>query len=336
MNGSAAPAELMLIHGSERHLVDVAARVWLEQARQLCVSDLNVEVLEAPSRLDQVRRSIAEVPFLDARRYVVVRDPPQLAERVRRGSDSAEDLAAALAERAPTTSLCLVAHVRVAPANPVLTAMQSLGGRVRLHQPLRGRELREWLDRRCAEHGLRLPRPALDHLLAVTGGDLGCLGNELDKLVAYADGRAQLGVDEVRAVAAGNDQVEVWDVVERLLSPPAARGAAAIEELLTEGASTQQLISVLANQFRELLRAGEFLAAGGRGSAALAQELGLPSWRAERLARWATRVDLDQVESWLRALQRLDADTKLGKVDDADGLRAVMLRAALQLSPQPA
>ncbi|HEV3124052.1 MAG TPA: DNA polymerase III subunit delta [Candidatus Dormibacteraeota bacterium] len=330
------PAELLLIHGTERHLVDVAAHAWVEAARQLCVSDLNVEVIEAPSKLDQVRRSIAEVPFLDARRYIVVRDPPQLAERARRGTDSADALAAALSDRAPTTSLCLVTHVRVPPAHPVLIAVQRLGGRITLHQPLRRPELREWLDQRCAERRLRLPRAAVDHLLAVTGGDLGCLGNELDKLVAYSDGRAQIGVDEVRAVAAGDDQVEVWDVIDKLLTPPAARGAAAVEALLGEGVSTQNLISALANQFRELLRAGEILARGGRGSAALAAELGLPPWRAERLARRAARVDLDEVQGWLLALQRLDADTKLGKVDDADGLRSMMLRAALQLSPQPA
>jgi len=326
----AAPAELLLVHGEERFLVDREARGWLAAAREASASEFSVEVLDAPTRLDGLRRSLIELPFLDARRHVLVRDPPQLSERPRRGADSAEALAAALESRAPSTSVCLVAHTRVTPANPVLKAVQRLRGRISEHPLLRGRELRGWVDRRLAERRIRLPRGAVDHLLLVVGADLGRMDSELDKLVAFSAGGRTVTLEDVRILAGGAEQLATWDVIERLLTPPHGRGAAAVDTLIEDGISPLYLLSILAGQLREVLAAAEVLSAGG-GAPAVAARLGLPPWRAERVVRWAGRVSPDLVADWLRRLQRLDAGVKMGELDDTSGLRAFALRASGEL-----
>jgi DNA polymerase III subunit delta len=327
----AEPAELILVHGEERFLVDREARAWLAAARAASASELSVEVLDAPSRLDGLRRSLIEVPFLDARRHVLVRDPPQLSERPRRGADSAEALAGALETRAPSTSVCLVAHTKVSAANPVLKAVQRLRGRISEHPPPRGRELRAWVERRVAERRLRLPRGAVDHLLLVVGADLGRMENELDKLAAHSGGGAVPTLDQVRILAGGLEQLAAWDIVDRLLTPPHVRGAAAVDALIDDGVSPLYLLSVVAGQLRDVLAAAEVLAGGG-GAAAVAGRLGLPPWRAERLVRWAGRVSPDLLVDWLRQLQRLDAGVKAGELDDASGLRSFALRAGRALA----
>ena len=321
-----APAPLLLIHGAEPYLIDIDARAWLEAARAACASDLNVEVIEQPARLDGVRRSLMEVPFLDDRRYVLVRDAPQLAERARRGADSSEVLVQALQERSPTTSVCVVAHIRIAAGHPVLAAVSSLGGRIVLHTAPKGRDLRAWLERRLTERGMPLPRPAVDHLLAVCGADLGRLDSEIDKLIAYSAGRRPT-LDDVQRLVAGDPGVAMWDVVDRLLAHPSGRGAAALDSLLADGIAPPPLIAKLANDLREILEAQDVLRDGG-GAGAVARALGLEPWRAERLVRRAGAVPAAAVESWLRSLQELDAGSKAGTMSDVDGLRSVVLRAA--------
>ncbi|MBV8194301.1 MAG: hypothetical protein JOY80_02095, partial [Candidatus Dormibacteraeota bacterium] len=176
---------LLLIHGDERFRVDRAVIAWRERARDRS-PQLDIEVHDAPARLEALRRSIAEVPLLDPERCILVRDPPQLAGATRRGADSAEGLAAALAERAPTTSLCLVSHGRVAPQNPVLSAVRELGGTIEYFAPVRGRELRTWLDGEIRARALRLGPGSAAQLMQVAGDDLGVLSSELDKIVAFA------------------------------------------------------------------------------------------------------------------------------------------------------
>ncbi|HEX6539681.1 MAG TPA: hypothetical protein VF155_10925, partial [Candidatus Dormibacteraeota bacterium] len=319
----------LLVHGEERYLVDGAVRSWRER---VCARspELDIEVFDAPPRLEAFRRSLAEVPLLDPERSVLLRDPPQLAATARRGSDPADVLARALAERAPTTSLCIVSHNRVAPQNPVLAEIRRLRGAVQYFAPLRGRELRTWLDRQIAARGLRLGRGAAEPLLQAAGSDLGALSSEVDKLVAYAAGR-QLGAGDVTAAVAGDEPAQLWSALENLLGPTPARGAAVLDELLADGRSSQHLLSILAGQLRDLILAQAYMRV--RGSAAgLAAELRIPEWRAERLARQARAVPPATAAAWLGELSEADRRVKAGEVGDQDALRVFGVRAARQVT----
>lgn len=324
---STQAAPLLLIHGDERFLVDRAVREWRDRTRS---AQLDVEVFESPQRLDDLRRSVTEVPLLDPERSILVRDAPQLAGGGRRGADPPERLAQILAERAPTTSVCLVAHAQVAPKNAVLAAVRRLGGAVTVFAAPNRRELRTWLEREVRARGLRLGAGADDRILQTVGADLGALSSELDKLKAFAAGRA-LSVDDVVRAIAGDEPVEMWSVLEQLLGPRPGRGAAVLDQLLAEGRSSQYLMAILAGQVRDLILAQAFLRT--RGSAAgLAAELRMPEWRAERLVRQARAVRPAVIAGWLRALHDVDRRVKAGEVSDIDALRVVGLRAARQVA----
>jgi DNA polymerase-3 subunit delta len=325
--GQRAGGELRLIHGDERHLVDAAALEWTAASRG---SEMRVEVFDSSFRLEELRRSLVEVPLIDAQRWILVRDPPQLGGTVRRSAEGAEALAATLEERAPTTSVCLVAHVRVAPQNAVLVAVRRLGGEIVYRPRPKGRELRAWVDAEIAARGLRLGPGGAAHLLEVTGADLGALAGELDKLVALADGQA-LTTTVVREAVAGDEPVEMWSVIEDLLGSTPGRAAATVGQLLDQGRSSQHLLAVLAGQARDLLMAQAYLHTHGSG-AGLAAELRVPDWRADRLARQARAVPAALVAAWLRELHDLDRRIKAGELGDADGLRLLALRAAGQVA----
>ena len=320
-------APLLLIHGDERFLIDEAVADWRRHTNS---RQLSVEVFDSPTRLLDLRLSVSEVPLIDPERSILVRDPPQLSAAPRRGSDSAEDLAAILGERASSTSICLVAHVRVAAQNPVLAAVRQHRGTVAYFTAPRGRELRSWLDREIRSRGLRLGPGSTDHLLQVVGSDLGALTRELDKLAALAGGGA-LSIAEVRAAVAGDEPAEMWSVLEQLLGPTPGRGPATLDRLLADGRSSQHLLAILAGQVRDLMLAQSHVHLRG-GPAGLAAELHIPEWRADRLARQARVVQPQVVAAWLRALHDADRRVKAGEIGDVDALRLIGLRAARQVS----
>ena len=318
----APPADLLLVHGDDRHRVDEAVRQW---RRRAAAAELGVEVIEAPAPLERVRSSLAEIPLIDERRYLLLRDPPQLTGG-RRSGEAGRALAEALELRAPSTSVCLVSHQPVPASHPVVAAVGRLGGEIRAFKLLRGRDVREWAERAAADRGLRLRAGALDHLLRVAGSDLGVIAAELDKLNAFSGGEP-VEVETVRRLVGGAEAVEVWNVLERLLGAQPGRGAAAATELVEEGHSTQHLIATLAGQLSELRRAQSLLGAGGSGGR-LATELRIPEWRADRLARQARAVAPAVVEDWLHQLQAIDAAIKSGETDDRQAMGRFALGAA--------
>ena len=315
------PQPLLLIHGEEPYLVDAAYRRWRGER-----GAAEVEVFDSPAKLEGFRSSIAEVPLFDPERVVVLRNPSQLTGAVR-GGEGAQALADALGLRAPTTAVCLVSTNTVPPSNPVLSAVSASGGSI-VHFPrLKGRDLREWLQRSARDRGLRLDNAAFDHLLTTVGSDLGALSSELDKLVAFAAGKP-VRFSDVRRLAAGDGQTEVWAVLEGILGPEPGRGAAAADALIADGGSTQYLLATLAGQIRELLWAKALLHERHASAAVIASELRLPPWRADRLVRNARELPGRVALQWLRDLHRIDVEVKSGLVDDAAALRSFVRRAA--------
>jgi DNA polymerase III subunit delta len=334
---------LLLVHGEDRHRVDDEVRRWRELAD---TAELGIEVIDPPAPLDRVRSALAEIPLLDDRRFVLLRDPPQLGGGRRAGGGDRE-LAVALELRAPSTSVCLVCHQQLSSSHSVVEAVHRLGGEVRLRAPLRGRELRVWAEEAAAARGLRLRPGGLEHLLRVAGSDLGVVSAELDKLSSYQRGDGAVSpaapsgsdprsprpsggaveLEVVRRLVAGAEGVEVWAVLERLLGPDPARGAALTLELVEEGRPAVYLIATLAGQLGELRRAQSLLA-GGVSPGALAGKLGIPQWRADRLVRQARAIPASIVEEWMRRLHRLDVAIKSGESDDRQGVGVFALGAA--------
>ncbi len=267
--GEGGSAELLLVHGDDRFRVDDEVRRWGAAAG----AEMGVDVVDPPAPIERIRAGIAETPFIDPRRYLLIRDPPQLGGR--RGDEGARALAAALELRAPTTSVCLVCHETVPASHPVLAAVTRLGGHILLCRQLRSRDLREWVDRAAAARDLRLRAGGMEHILRVAGSDLGVVSAELDKLAAHADGQI-VDLETVRLLTGGSETLEVWAVLERLLGPRPGLGAAAVADLVEEGRSTQHLIATLAGQLHELRQVQGLVLSGIRG-ARLERSCGYPS-----------------------------------------------------------
>jgi DNA polymerase III delta subunit len=319
----AETAGLLLVHGDEPDLVDATVDRWRASA-----GDGDVEVIDAPARLEPLIASLVDMPMFSAERHVLVRDLPQLSG-ARRGSAGVDELVRALAMCAPSTHVCFAVRTTVGPANPILAAITAHGGRVVHHPKLRAHERRQWLDGELNGRGVPLPPGGADLLLRCTSGDLGAIRGELDKIAAFG-GRPSIG--QLRQLVAGSEQLELYRVLDLLAGPKPAQGAALLVGLIDEGRSTQYLLSILAGQLRDLLIAHALLLRGQRVAATVAAAMRVPAWRAERVLRTADAIPATLALSWMRELQRVDARLKAGEVDDAAALRHWALAAAQALS----
>ncbi|HSP66048.1 MAG TPA: hypothetical protein VLO10_07640, partial [Candidatus Deferrimicrobium sp.] len=212
-----------------------------------------------------------------------------------------------------------------AAGNPILAAIEANGGEVVHHPKLRPSDRRQWLDTEVRTRGLRLPAGGVDLLLRCSGGDLGAIAGELDKIAAHG---TPSSIQQLEQLVAGTEQLELYKVLDLLAGSQPGAGAELLSDLIAEGRSTQYLLSILAGQLRDLLMVHALLLRGQRGSASLATAMRIPAWRAERVLRSAQAVPAPLAMRWMRELQRIDAGLKAGEVDDAASLRHWGLSAA--------
>src|SRR5207245_771961 len=139
------------VHGGDRYLVDGATRDLLQPLRSGLTLEFNYEDLQAESlSADAFAEKAGTLPFIDAARVLVLRDWGLLAGKRDKGA-GAERAAAYLEGIPQTTQLVLIAHVPVAPGNPIYKAVAAM------ERDKRARILRYEPPRRSARAGARWP-----------------------------------------------------------------------------------------------------------------------------------------------------------------------------------
>ncbi|MFL6117724.1 MAG: DNA polymerase III subunit delta, partial [Catenulispora sp.] len=197
--------------------------------------------------------------------------------------------------------------------------------------PLPPERARRWLLHRAKGLGVVLEEPAADHLLAATGGELGAVAVELEKLQALSPD-APFTAEQVGALVGVRHGETMVDWRDAVLDGATGRAARLTGPLLDQsGVSAVKLITLLGTSLLGVGLARAHFDRRARGGVLAGllfnriRELrlyGLPEWKAEsaRWARWAETWPASRVGAALRAARDADQALKSTTVTDERGI----------------
>lgn len=197
--------------------------------------------------------------------------------------------------------------------------------------PLPPERARRWLLRRAKSLDLQLEDAAADHLLAATGGELGAVAAELEKLRALSPD-APFTAEQVGALVGIRHGETMVDWRDAVLDGATGRAARLTGPLLDQsGVTAVKLITLLGTSLLGVGLARAHFDRRARGGALAGllfnriRELrlyGLPDWKAEsaRWARWAEAWPATRLRAALRAARDADQALKSTTVTDERGI----------------
>ena len=308
-------ADILLLHGEERFLVDEKARATIERWRSELVSDFGFDRLEgqglSPARLQD---SILQAPFLDPYRVVVVNMVPP---------NRAEGLAPAFASVPATTRMVITVAGRLGAANKLVKAVVAAGGSAEEMQHLKGRALSEWTMRRAQEHELT---PAIAaQVVRVTPPDLSVIDSELRKLAAYRASGSRLTSEVVTELLAGGREDEIFKLTDNLLPHPSAEALKIARGLYRGGIQPTSVAYRLARHVALVL---EVRAHQDRGETLSDVKAGMTEhpFVLQKAFDVARESNAEQLEAALRAIRDYEWEVKSGQVDAELGLDVLLTR----------
>jgi DNA polymerase III subunit delta len=256
------PPPIVLVYGSEEQLIEDALAL-VERGLFADASEraLGREVLEGDGvPVETVVRSAMTLPFMTARRLVVVRRAQALAAR------GAEALTAYARDPNPATCLLLLADQglgvsRERRSDHWLFAALPPAALVALPQR-KGRALEDWLRQRAAAEGLTLSDEA-SRLLVQWVGDDGArlLGEARKAALAGGPEHRRVGREEVEAVVGEHRMSEVFDLTRAVERRDASQALRILDHLL----ATEEpvfLLTLLTRNVRVALTVRDLAAAG--------------------------------------------------------------------------
>lgn len=251
--------------------------------------------------------------LLGGRRLIVVEGAHELRK------EQVEALERYLESPSPYSVLVLIGSGRTKLA----AAVKKAGSVVRLEPP-RGRRLAAWVRERGLTHRLKLDDRAARALLDAVGNELRDLDGALSQLATAGGAGSRVGVAEVRNAFARLADERIFVFTDAVGDRKLSVAMNALRRLLEQGDEPLVLFGALSSHMKRMLVARSHLEKGGTGAVTAA--LGLPDWRAERLARQARSYREDELAGALAVLAETDVEMKGGDLPPEVALERAVLQ----------
>jgi DNA polymerase III subunit delta len=313
---SAPAGAVFFVHGEEEHLREEVIRRVLDSWLDPATRDFNLDQFRGGDlSADALASLLSTPPMMAERRFVVVREAQGLSQKAREVVEQVTS--------APPSGLILLLAAQIPGGSKArfYTTLQQRAHSVECAavDPL---DLPAWLvERASQEHGVTLELDAARALAAAIGSQLGVLTSELEKLVAFADGRTVVGLDDVRAVGGYVVRVDRWGWFDTVAERRFLEALRSVPDLLATGENGVGLVIGLTTQ---LVRTGLGVAGG---KAALERELrSHQRWLANRIAATARRWTLPEIDLALEELLRTDRLLKSASLSDLHAMEELLIR----------
>ncbi len=272
---------------------------------------------------DQMRGSCETVPFMAAKRLVIIEG---LLERFETSSKPGRKKAdsKATAEEEYKEIAGYLSHV------PDFTEVVVIGGNPGKNSPLlreltgvaeiktfpllNEARLKQWVEQRVASNGGSISRLAVDLLVKSVGNNLWVMAGEVDKLGLFARDRT-IEEQDVSELVSYTQDANVFAMVDAIMEFRAGSAQVLLQRLLKQGAAPAYLLVMLARQVR-LMFLASVMTAQKLSRKEIQSKLGLFSdFLLSRLLEQSGKYSVLRLKDVYHKLLEADLSVKTGKCD---------------------
>lgn len=188
-------------------------------------------------------------------------------------------------------------------ASPLFSWLKK-NARCQTYTPLRGEQLHSWVVAECKALGRIIAPRAVSALAAGCGGDTWRLVSELGKIDAYLPVGAPIGEDVLALLFAPTSGDTIFTMIDAAVRGDLASAASLLYQQLSQGMSSESVVSLLEQQLRVLL----LLQTG----ASTNEFVGLHPFVVKKLQPLARQRSLEQIQNAYAALADVDVRNKRG------------------------
>lgn len=288
-------AAAYLIVGDDPYLTIAAIERVISGIPELSVAHYGPE-----DEISQVLEALNTPAMFGDIRVVVIRDADDLSAQALRQIEQYLE--------APSADSSLVLTSKK-PLLKIATAVKKVG---RVIEASRGKrsDVFSWLRDEIKARGLKPAGDAHSALVEAVGEERLALSQALDELLLLLGEGARLTAQDVRKQFKERSDVRVFGFVDAVAGRESGQALEVLHRLVRMGESPQALFWLLARHFRMLL------VAGSTNPKEVAKQLGLPSWRAEKLSRQSRNYTPDELANAFVLLA--EADRRMKKSEEPE------------------
>ena len=214
----------------------------------------------------------------------------------------------------PESTVLLFVEEQVDKRNKLYKKVKDLGYVAELSRQPES-QLKTWIFQILKRENRKITKGAMELLLSSVGDDMELIKNELDKLIAYTEGREGIVPADVEAVCSVQITGKIFDMITNIA---AGRQKAALDEyydLLALKEPPMRILFLIARQFNQLLSVKELMSIG-KGKDEIAKKVGLQPFVAGKVMTQARAFSGEKLRSYVEKCVSCEEAVKTGRLND--------------------
>lgn len=185
--------------------------------------------------------------------------------------------------------------------------------------------LMRWAAGILGREGFRITQRDMELFLTKTGTDMSGICTELEKLMAYAQGKNVITARDIEEICTTRTVNRIFDMVRAVADRNQKRALDLYNDLLTLREPPMRILFLLARQFNQLLLVKR-LAAQGVSQAEMASRLGIPAFAVKNVAACARAYTSEELERAVEDFVESEEAVKTGRLEDALSVELLIIR----------
>ncbi len=177
------------------------------------------------------------------------------------------------------------------------------------------KSLMRWAAGILGREGRKIKTSDMELFLTKTGTDMGNIRMELEKLIAYTQGRDVITSSDIEAVCTTQTANKIFDMVRAVTEKNQKRALELYYDLLTLKEPPMRILFLLAKQFHQLFLSKK-MAEEGLSQQEIASRLGVPSFVVRNIMACARAYSSEELQKAEEDFVEAEEAVKTGRLQD--------------------
>ena len=191
--------------------------------------------------------------------------------------------------------------------------------------------LMRWAAGILAKEGRKIRPGDMELFLTKTGTDMGNIRMELEKLITYTMGKDVVTAEDIEEICTTRTENKIFDMVRAVTEKNQKRALDLYYDLLTLKEPPMRILFLLAKQYRQLLQAKQF-AAAGLAQTEIASKLGVPSFVVRNISTCARAYTISELEQAVEDFVDAEESVKTGRLEDKLSVELLIIKYSSKVS----
>ena len=304
-----------LIYGTEEYLKQFYKKRFIKELTDGNSVNLNVFEQESLS-IDEIIATCDTLPFFSDYRLVIVEDS--------RYFKSSQEALCKYLEQLPETTVLVFFEKEIDKRNKLYKLVAKKGYVCEMNAQSQDSLIR-WIGGYLKRADRKITKQTATLILTTVGEDMTSIAQELEKLIAYTEGRDTIADADVLAICTKRPESRIFDMFDAMAAEDQKRVFQIYYELIENKEPYMRILFMLEKQFNQLLLAKQ-MSLNNISNPEIASTLKISPWQVGKLLKQSRNFSVKLLKKAMEEAVMNEEAVKNGRLDEKSAVEMILAK----------